>query len=125
MEKLNLQLSQFKDAISRLKEVLALPENDVVRDSAIQRFEFCLDLAWKVTKTFLEQNKGVICHSPKDCFRLAFQQKLIEYDDDWIKLVDLRNETVHTYDQKKAEEVYNQLDKALELFGTLLTGLSS
>jgi hypothetical protein len=30
-------------AITRLRDVLAQPENDVSRDAAIQRFEFCFD----------------------------------------------------------------------------------
>jgi hypothetical protein len=34
-------------AITRLREVLAEPENDVNGDAAIQRFGFCFELAWK------------------------------------------------------------------------------
>ena len=34
-------------AIARLREVLQAPETDVSRDAAIQRFEFCFELAWK------------------------------------------------------------------------------
>lgn len=30
-------------AVARLREVLTQPENDVSRDAAIQRFEFCFD----------------------------------------------------------------------------------
>jgi nucleotidyltransferase substrate binding protein (TIGR01987 family) len=109
MTKIEAQIKQYGEALNRLNEVLALPKNDVVRDSAIQRFEFCLDLAWKSVKTFLEEKSGVICNSPKDCFREAYKQGLIQYDDDWLKLVDMRNETVHTYNQEMAELIYSQL----------------
>ena len=39
-----------KLARSRACAVLAQPENDVSRDTAIQRFEFCFELAWKAVQ---------------------------------------------------------------------------
>lgn len=120
MEKLSEQIKQFGEALARLQEVLALPKNDVVRDSAIQRFEFTLDLAWKTIKTWLEESKGVICKSPKDCVQMAYQQKLINYNEQWFDLIDLRNKTSHAYNAKVAEEVYVKLTDALKLFQELL-----
>jgi len=35
-------------AIVRLSDALTSPETDLSRDAAIQRFEFCFELAWKV-----------------------------------------------------------------------------
>ena len=67
--KLEAVTKQFEEALSRFREVLQMPKTDVIRDSAIQRFEFTLDLAWKTVKAFLEEKKGIRCTSPKDCFR--------------------------------------------------------
>ena len=45
-------LEQLKKAVLKLEKVLELPENEFIRDSAIQRFEFCLDLSWKTLQKF-------------------------------------------------------------------------
>lgn len=116
MSKLEALIKQFEKALGRLQEALVLPKTDIVRDSAIQRFEFTLDLSWKTLKAFLEDKKGIVCASPKECFREAYRQKVIDYDDAWIKLVDMRNETVHTYKEELAEEIFAQLPSALKHF---------
>jgi nucleotidyltransferase substrate binding protein (TIGR01987 family) len=116
--------NQFEKALKRLEMALNAPKNEFVRDSAIQRFEFTLDLSWKMLKAYIEESKGIICHSPKDCFREAYRQKIIQYDDRWIHLVDLRNETVHTYNEDLAEMIYKELPEALILFKSLLLPLS-
>lgn len=119
MSKLVEQTQQLSQAISRLEEALLVPKTNMVRDSAIQRFEFCLDLSWKTLKSFLEDNHGIIVKSPKDTFRNAYQQGIIDYDSKWIELVNLRNETVHTYNEAFAEIVYGKLTEALSLFQDL------
>lgn len=120
MTKFETTIKQFEKAVGRLKEVLDVPETDIVRDSAIQRFEFSLDISWKMLKAFLEEEKGIICVSPKECFREAYRQGLIDYDEDWISFVDMRNETVHTYDEDIAERIYSQLPDTLSHFEELL-----
>lgn len=45
MTKLAATIKQFETALMRLKEALAVEKTDIVRDSAIQRFQFTLDLA--------------------------------------------------------------------------------
>jgi len=125
MKKFEVTIRQFEKAVKRLKEVLDTPETDIVRDSAIQRFEFTLDISWKMIKAFLEEEKGIICVSPKECFREAYRQGLIDYDEDWIKFVDMRNETVHTYDEDIAERIYSQLLDTLSHFEELLKTVKS
>lgn len=120
MSKLEAIINQFESALNRLNEVLREPKNSIVRDSAIQRFEFSIDLAWKSTKAFLEEKKGITCNSPKDCFREAYHQGLIEYDDAWIRYVDMRNETVHTYKEEIADKIYFELSAVLKHLEGLL-----
>ena len=120
MTKLEVTTQQFEKAVRRLKEVLELEETDVIRDSAIQRFEFTLDISWKMLKTFLEAKKGIICVSPKECFREAYRQGVIDYDEDWIEFVNMRNETVHTYNENTAKEIYGKLPNSLLHFEKLL-----
>ena len=116
-------LPDLNSAIERLSEVLALPKNSIVRDSAIKRFEFCFDLAWKTVKAFLEEKHGVKESSPKSVWREAYRQKLIEYDNFWLELTDKRNQTAHTYKEPVAEAVYAILPQALENFKKLRQSL--
>ena len=115
----NYLVESFKSALRRLEEVMAMERTAVIRDSAIQRFEFTLDLAWKTLKARIQETKGVVCTSPKDCMRQAFQQNILSYDEFWITMVDLRNETVHTYNEKKADQIYGQLNECITRFKQL------
>jgi len=121
MTKFESSLKDYKEALNRLKEVLSLPEkNDIIRDSTIQRFEIVFDLAWKTLKAFLEEKQGIRCAAPKSCFREAYSQGFLKYDEFWLAITDLRNETAHTYSMKKAEEVFEKIPKCFEYFDVLL-----
>lgn len=111
MSKFESLLTDFSRAITQLAKALQQEKNEYLRDSCIQRFEFTFDLAWKTTKAFMEEQKGVISRSPKDVFREAYKQGMLEYDTTWLDLTDLRNETVHTYREDMAERVYGQLQQ--------------
>ncbi|WP_299229758.1 HI0074 family nucleotidyltransferase substrate-binding subunit [Sulfurihydrogenibium sp.] len=116
LEKLKIDLEKI---LLKLEEVLSLEKSEINRDSAIKRFEIAFDITWKTLKTYLEEKFGIICKSAKGCIREAFTQGLIEYDDYWLKIVDLRNSTVHIYSEYMADEVYEELPKVFVYLKTL------
>ena len=82
-------------ALARLREVLAQPENDVSRDAAIQRFEFCFELAWKAIQE-QARDEGVDCQSPKSCLKPAFKNSWILDEPAWLAMLVDRNQIAHT-----------------------------
>ena len=120
MSKLESLISDFSKAVERLAEVLRQEKNEFVRDSAIKRFEIVFDLAWKTTKPYLEEKCNVICNSPRTCFREAFHQGLIEYENFWLEITSERNYTAHIYKEQLAEKIYSGLPDVLKRFQKLL-----
>jgi nucleotidyltransferase substrate binding protein (TIGR01987 family) len=106
-------------AAARLGEACDQPFSPFMRDSVIQRFEFCWELAWKVLKLRLEQ-VGVVVLTPRDVFREALEKGLIEDGNTWSEAQRMRNLTSHTYDEKLADQVYQfLLSPGQQLFGAL------
>lgn len=117
-------LKDFQKTIENLEEVLKLKKTEIIRDSAIKRFELCFDLAWKSVKNFAREN-GIECYSPRECFKVAFQLRLIEHDEKWLQMVKDRNLTTHLYKEKQAEKIYKKLPEYLEMLKNLFGKLKS
>ncbi|ULA63377.1 MAG: DUF86 domain-containing protein [Nitrospira sp.] len=110
--------ASFSQAIVRFNEALRAPETDLSRDAAIQRFEFCFELAWKAIQ---EQARieGLDCQSPKGCLKLAYKNGWIGDESGWLAMLEDRNRTAHTYDEALAKDVYRRLSAHLPLLHTL------
>ncbi|MCK4749698.1 MAG: HI0074 family nucleotidyltransferase substrate-binding subunit [Bacteroidales bacterium] len=119
------RFQNFEKVLLRLKEALEMKKlNELERNGLIQRFDFTLDLSWKVMKDFLEEKGFSFKPSPKDTFRLAQENKYINYAQALIDGLDIRNELSHDYDGEKVEksegqlreETYPALEKLYEFF---------
>jgi nucleotidyltransferase substrate binding protein (TIGR01987 family) len=106
MERSDIQLGELKRAIARLKEALQLPKDDIVRDSVIQRFEFTVELSWKVLHKQLKASGISEALSPKNIFREGARLGMVSDAEAWIRFVDARNLSSHTYKESLAEQVY-------------------
>lgn len=116
------RLTSLRNAVVRLREALAVAETDVSRDAAIQRFEFCFELAWKTIQE-CARGEGLECQSPKGCLKLAFKTGWIEDEQGWLAMIEDRNRTTHTYDEQLAKDVYRRLSQHLPLLDALLAKL--
>lgn len=114
----------FEQALRRLEEALAKPEDPIVRDACIQRFEFSFEMAWKAVQNYALA-EGVECVSPRDCFRTAFRLGLVESDPRWMAMVEDRNRTSHTYDEEIAQTIYQGLPGYVDLLRNLLEKLKA
>ena len=76
---------------------------------AVQAFEFCYELAWKIMKRFLEA-QGFECGSPKDTYRKAALEKIIDDPELWFEFQRKRNLTVHTYEQENLDLIVSIFD---------------
>ncbi|MCR4314639.1 MAG: nucleotidyltransferase substrate binding protein [Candidatus Uhrbacteria bacterium] len=121
---MNERMESFGEALQRLGEALQEEETDLIRDASIQRFEFCVELAWKSLQKYLEDEK-ILCQSPKSCLKEAFQLGLVEDDSLWMQMLDDRNLTVHTYKQQLAKDIYGRLSGYWDLLQRLHRQLSS
>lgn len=112
MTKLKNKYTAFDTALTRLKEAIDLYEqqdNPVLLDGTIQRFEFCVELGWKMLKEYLEYEKIGEFNSPRSVIKECFQIGLIENAEQWLDMLDDRNLTSHTYDEEIAKEIYRNI----------------
>ncbi len=127
MGKLKEQFELFHRALATLEEAVSLPFSVIVRDASIQRFEYTFELLWKVLKSYLKEQEGIVCNSPKRCIRAAFEIGLISPNDIelFLQMADDRNLVSHTYIEAIAEDIYQKIPTYLSKMKMLLASIQS
>lgn len=124
------RFANFKRAYFLLREANDLNGGDKLdqldKEGMVHRFEYCTELAWKTVKNYLESQNVVFAQiTPRAVIKEAVAAKLIERGEEWMNLLDARNEMSHTYNFKKFEEVIKQIDeKYIVCFGELYEKLA-
>ena len=114
--------SSLEKAQETLKDILKQPLNEYIRDGAIQRFEYTFELSWKFLQRVLK-DQGQVTGSPQQVLRSAHQAGLIDQLDTWFEFLKSRNLSVHTYDQRVANEVFESAKKFPPFVDKLLNTL--
>ncbi len=106
-EKLKLAFEKLARALVKLEQMAALPL-DLDRayiDSTIHRFEFVIELFWKLLKKIIE-DLGQEVNYPREVIQEAFAGHLINDEKIWLQMLLDRNLTSHTYNEKLADDIY-------------------
>lgn len=113
-----LDLSAFERAIAQLAEGLstaeAHPGNDLMRDGVIQRFEYTYELGHKMLRRHLSATEAnpetVAALSFPNLIRLGSERGLLLHGwDRWTTYRAARGATSHTYDARKARQVFARI----------------
>jgi len=112
MSRFQERLRDYKSAVDRLEEALQEPENEIVIDGVLHRFEFTFELAWKTVKDALEY-LGLVdkTGSPRENIQIGFRHGIIEDGEKWIEIMLSRNALAHLYDEKSSREIYQKIKK--------------
>ena len=102
IEDINLEI--LKKAHMTLKKFIESANTEIEKAGVVQAFEFCYELAWKTIKRFL-YNEGVAVSSPRESFREAGRNGLIENVRLWLDFIIIRNKTVHNYNDFVLKEI--------------------
>ena len=107
------RLNNYLKALSTLTEAVQLAQvrtlSRLEQQGLIQGFEFTHELAWNVLKDYLE-NKGISgLIGSKDATRSAFKNGLIGHGEDWMKMIEARNLSSHTYNLETAQEIADDI----------------
>ena len=111
---MNLDISPLAGALDSLEKAiqrsLKEPQDDMIRDSVIQRFEYSYELCWKMLKRQLEQDvatpASLDAMSFKELIREGAERSYIQNPEHWFVYRSQRNITSYTYNAEKAESVH-------------------
>lgn len=74
--------------------------NELEEQGMIQAFEYNFALAWNLIKDYYEYQGATEIQGSRDAFRLAFNRGLIKNGEGWMKMIENRTKTFHTYNKK-------------------------
>ena len=112
-------ISNFCKAFSQLKKFIIKGSdlNELEKQGLIKAFEYTYELAWQTMKDFYENQGETGLQGSRDVIQLAFKRGFIHDGEGWMQMLKDRNLTVHSYNEKTADEItHNILHTYFDLF---------
>lgn len=136
---MNEALLSLADSIKLFEEYENINQKDpsiknekiflAMRDSVIQRFEYCTDLFWKVLKLYLEEVEKIDLptYSPRGVIRETVKVKTITEEEAKasMNMIVSRNKTSHIYHQETAELIAEEIPGFFDTMTTIVKKIDS
>ena len=87
------------------KKTASEDEKAAFRDACIQRFEYTIELSWKISMKTI----GSTAAAAKPAIREMARNNLIANPDTWMIFIEARNESSHSYDENVAQKVFSSI----------------
>ncbi|RQW04925.1 hypothetical protein EH223_06410 [candidate division KSB1 bacterium] len=127
LEKLSKAFSSFSQSLEVEFSGKSDIEIDVLRNGQVQKFETCIELVWKMIKTYLYDYHGIECYSPKSCLKAFYQNSSLS-EQDYESVMDMivcRNAVAHIYEEEEFEAIYQKLTMFTPVINRCLTILDA
>jgi nucleotidyltransferase substrate binding protein (TIGR01987 family) len=101
------RFNNFTKALSQLQKFIEKGKdlNKLEEQGLIQAFEYNFELSWNLIKDYYEFQGVTDIQGSRDAFRLAFNRGLIKDGENWMKMIESRVKTSHTYNEDTADEI--------------------
>lgn len=99
------------------KSLNADPKADFVLEGTVLNFNLTFDISWKVMKDILIKELEILdfaIGSPRETLQQAFTNGIID-DDQWMKMLRVRNQLAHDYDGTFAAKKFQDIIKVYYL----------
>lgn len=135
---MDVKLEEFKKAVEgfsylvgvdlkNLANVLDPRLIDGIENGMIQKFEYSIELCWKLIKKFLKQEDGIDAKTPKQSMKEFYLAGHIDEDhyETLVDMIDDRNLLSHIYDEDEFRKIIKKFPRYLQVFQKVEQVISS
>ena len=120
------RLNNFQKALARFNEGVAIAQSrelsDLEKQGVIQAFEYTYELSWNLMRDYLKWQGFSHLTGSRDVTREAFSSGLISDGETWMRMLQDRNLTSHSYNEETANAILANIQS---YYHELLNGLEN
>jgi nucleotidyltransferase substrate binding protein (TIGR01987 family) len=113
------RFANYQKAVAQLTKFIDQGDlNELEEQGLIQAFEYTYELGWNLLKDYLLYQGNTEIFGSRDAIRQAFAVGLLADGEGWMKMLQDRNRTAHTYNEAVAAAIVTNIRE--RYFGLLV-----